>query len=133
MGFSWKDAYSIGNAKIDAEHQRLFVLADNFSEAKDRAARTECAAQLFDYTRVHFGHEEALMRETNYPDIDAHTAQHQHLIARLTAVAEQVANDTLNPAELKSFLTGWLVGHIVTFDTKLASAVGKLKGAHPAT
>ena len=131
MKLEWKENYKVGDAAIDAEHQRLFVLAHNFSEAQDKASRTGCAEQLFDYTREHFGHEEALMREINYPDIAAHMAQHQHLIAKLSDIAGRIANDTLNPSELKSFLTAWLVGHIVTFDTKLASTIARTKANQP--
>lgn len=127
MAFKWRDSFCIGNAAIDAEHQRLFVLAHNFTEAQDKASRTDCAEQLFDYTREHFGHEEALMREINYPDIASHMAQHQHLIAKLGDIAARIANDTLDPPELKTFLTAWLVGHIVTFDTKLVSSITRAK------
>lgn len=127
MALNWKDSYSIGNAQIDAEHQRLFALAHDFSQAQDKATRTACAEQLFDYTRVHFSHEETLMRDTHYPEIAAHIAQHHHLIAKLNDLAERVSNDTLTPTELKNFLTGWLVGHIVTFDTQLVSAVDKAR------
>lgn len=131
MAFKWRDSYSIGNAEIDAEHQRLFVLAHDFSEAQDKATRSDCAEQLFQYTREHFGHEEALMREIDYPEIEAHMAQHKHLLAKLNGIADKISQDTLNPSELKTFLTGWLVGHIVTFDTKLISTIGRAKANQP--
>jgi hemerythrin len=125
MGFTWRASYSIGNAAIDAEHQQLFKLAQAFFEANGRLEQTDCAMRLFEYTRTHFDHEEALMREIAYPGLDAHVQQHFHLIDKLNAVAEKVANDTLEPAGLKAFLTAWLVGHIVTFDTKLSSYVNQ--------
>ena len=127
MAFKWKESFAIGDADIDAQHQRLFVLAHEFSEATGKAAQAHCAAQLFDYTREHFGHEEALMAATGYPEMEAHVAQHKHLIARLSEVSDRVANDSLSPEDLNKFLAAWLVGHIVTFDTKLVLAVGKLK------
>jgi hemerythrin len=55
-----------------------------------------------------------------YPEFLAHAQQHTQLISRLNEVSEKIANDTLSSAELKTFLTAWLVGHIVTFDTRLS-------------
>lgn len=121
MTFRWRDSYSIGNADIDAEHQQLFRLANAFFEASDKASRLECAMRLFQYTKEHFGHEEALMREIAYPAMAAHMAQHQVLIGSLNKVTESITKDTLQPDQLRKFLTAWLVGHIVTFDTKLST------------
>lgn len=120
MGFIWRDSYSIGNASIDAEHKQLFKLADAFFNADDHLKKTDCAIRLFKYTREHFEHEEQLMRDMGYPEFLAHAQQHTQLISRLNEVAEKIANDTLSSAELKTFLTAWLVGHIVTFDTRLS-------------
>ncbi len=123
MGFIWRDSYRIGNASIDSEHQQLFKLADEFFEADDKLKKTECAMRLFRYTRQHFDHEEQLMRDIAYPDIAAHVQQHTYLIGKLNEVAEKIAEDTLAPSDLKAFLTAWLVGHIVTFDTRLSAYV----------
>jgi hemerythrin len=126
MTFSWRDSYSIGHADIDAEHQQLFRLANAFFEADDKTSKTDCAMRLFQYTREHFGREEALMRQIGYPGMDAHLTQHNELIGKLNVVAESIAKDTLQNAQLKTFLTGWLVGHIVTFDTKLAGYLNRM-------
>jgi hemerythrin len=123
MGFMWRGSYSIGHPAIDAEHQELFKLAQAFFEANGRLEQTDCAMHLFQYTRTHFDHEEALMREIAYPGLIAHVEQHLQLIDKLNAVAEKVATETLDRMGLKAFLTAWLVGHIVTFDTKLSSYV----------
>jgi hemerythrin len=123
MGIIWRDSYSIGNASIDSEHQELFRLADEFFEADDKLKKTECAMRLFRYTRQHFDHEEQLMRDLGYPELSAHVQQHTQLIGRLNEVSTKIANDTLGSSDLKSLLTAWLVGHIVTFDTKLSAYV----------
>jgi hemerythrin len=121
MGFLWRDSYSIGNAGIDSEHQHLFKLAQEFFDADDRFKRTDAALRLVNFTREHFDHEEQLMRDTAYPDISAHVHQHTHLIGKLNDVAEKVATEAIEPSDLKAFLNAWLVGHIVTFDTRLSA------------
>lgn len=135
MTFTWRDSYSTGSAAIDAEHKHLFRLANDFFEATDRLKRTEYAVSLFAYAREHFSHEEALMQEISYPAIAQHFEQHKQLIAKFNEVVECSAQDALNSTDLKSFLTGWLVGHIVTFDTKLSAYViqtnGEFKGIGP--
>jgi hemerythrin len=121
--FSWRDSYSIGHADIDAEHQQLFRLANAFFETVDKASKMDCAMRLFRYTREHFDHEEALMREIDYPAMSVHIDQHNALISGLNDVAASIAKDTLQSEQLKKFLTSWLVGHIVTFDTKLSAYI----------
>ena len=56
----------------------------------------------------------------------AHVEQHTHLIGKLNEIAEKIAEDTLAQIELKAFLTAWLVGHIVTFDTRLSVYVRRM-------
>ena len=129
MGFIWRDSYVIGNASIDSEHQHLFKLANDFFEANDKLKKIDCAMRLFKYTREHFDHEEQLMRDIGYPEISAHVQQHTHLIGKLNEVAEKIANDTLENVDLKAFLTAWLVGHIVTFDTRLTVYVRQNDGS----
>jgi hemerythrin len=121
MGFLWRDSYSIGNAGIDSEHQRMFELANEFFGATDRLKRTDCAVRLFEVTRAHFDHEEQWMCEMDYPEISAHVQQHYHLLDTLKVVTEKVAKDTLPPSALKAFLSALLLGHIVTFDAKLSA------------
>ena len=129
MGFIWRDSYSIGNASIDSEHQQLFKLADEFFAANDKLKKTDCAMRLFRYTRLHFDHEEQLMRDIAYPEIAAHVQQHTYLIGKLNEVADKIAEDSLTPVDLKAFLTAWLVGHIVTFDSRLSAYVRRTDGS----
>ena len=121
MGFIWRDSYSIGNASMDSEHQQLFKLAHEFFDADDRLKRAAGAIRLVNYTREHFDHEEQRMRDAAYPDISVHVHQHTHLMGKLKEVAERVNEDAIEPSDLKAFLTAWLVGHILTFDTTLSA------------
>jgi hemerythrin len=67
------------------------------------------------------------MRDIEYPAMAAHIEQHNELISKLNEVAECIANGTLQTTQLKTFLTSWLVGHIVTFDTKLSAFLSHRK------
>ncbi len=79
--------------------------------------------QMYRYTRVHFAHEEKLMKSINYPDLETHTRQHNLLLTRLNEIAFQIADDTLDRQAWKDFLSNWLLNHIANTDTKLAKFV----------
>lgn len=127
MTIEWRDAYKIGDREIDAQHREIFLKANAFLDALDKDVLTEYAMAFFQYTREHFKHEEALMRKLSYPALAGHVQQHNDLIERLNDIAANIANDELTYKKLESFLTDWLLGHIRTFDTKLAAYIGGKK------
>ena len=123
MAIQWKDAYKVGNAEIDAQHQEIFRKANAFLDAMDDATLTNCAMGFFQYTREHFKHEETLMRELNYPAIAGHIQQHIDLLERLNDIASKIAGKELTYKDLEYFLTDWLLIHIRIYDTKLAAYI----------
>lgn len=127
MIITWKDAYKVGDAEIDAQHQELFRQVNTFMKATDKAGLTSGAMSLFKYTREHFKHEENLMRRINFPALESHLQQHNDLIARLSDISASIASDTLNMTDLGAFLSDWLLGHIRIYDTKLATYVNKIQ------
>ncbi|WP_172822295.1 bacteriohemerythrin [Magnetospirillum moscoviense] len=70
MSIAWRDAMSVGDAAIDADHRHLIGLVNSFKAAvaaeidHKRAARVLLA--LMDYTTEHFAREEALQKEVRY-------------------------------------------------------------------
>lgn len=120
---SWNNDYRIGNGQIDAEHRELFSRINAFSSARDKICRVTCAMRLYQYIRVHFEHEEALMRTLHYPEIDAHIQQHHALISQLNGIATRIANDMLDMPETSVFLSAWVLVHIKYVDGKLAAYV----------
>lgn len=129
MTIEWNDRYKIGHADIDAQHQELFRLANQFFAACDKAGLTQGAMSFFKYTREHFAHEEQLMAELHYPDRQAHVDQHNDLISALGTIATSIAKNTLDKADLESFLSGWLSNHIGASDASLAAFVQRQQAA----
>jgi len=127
MALVWNDSYKIHDPEIDAQHQELFVRANLFLAATDKAGLTAAAMSLFKYTREHFAHEEQLMKRIDYPALAAHVKQHNDLITKLYDVAQRIADNTLDQEALETFLSDWLLNHIGSSDSKLAKFV-KLKG-----
>lgn len=128
MSIDWKDSYKIGDSLIDEQHQHLFLLANNILSASGKDALTLCALQFYKYTRAHFAHEEALMRQVNFPGYKEHVEWHIRLITRLNETSLQIKNGTLDKQSLEAFISDWALKHIPLFDAPLAAyLVGRLK------
>jgi hemerythrin len=119
MIIEWNDSFEIGHAVIDAEHRRLFELANQFNAARSKADLTQCAMQLYQHTRLHFEHEEALMRSVHFEPYASHVASHDEFITLLNATSEAIANDTLKKGEVLSLMTSWALEHIPHHDARL--------------
>ena len=70
--FAWNETYSIGVTEIDAQHRRLFSLADELHSAmnagKGKAVLRKVLHDLITYTQTHFAAEERMMQKCGYPD-----------------------------------------------------------------
>lgn len=120
MAMEWRDSYKIGDPNIDAQHQHLFALTNQFLVADDKGALTACAMQLYKHTREHFEHEERLMRKVGYPDVLAHTERHNRLLSRLNVISEHIGQDCVNRDDVESLMWDWALHHVPEDDAKLA-------------
>ncbi len=117
----WNPSLSVGDVRIDEQHQRLFRLLESLELAsgEDSKAQAQAAiASLQKYVIEHLRDEEAVMRSFNYKDYEAHCAIHREFEVRLGALAEQL--NTGDPEEVlrnvKVFVTTWLFNHISVVD-----------------
>lgn len=123
MTIVWKDSYKIGDAEIDAQHEELFKLANQFLAANDKATQTLCAMQLYAYTRKHFEHEENLMRQIGFPGLKIHREWHNRLITRLNRISLSIEKNTLDKQELENLINEWALDHIPYDDAQLAAYI----------
>ncbi len=136
--FEWTPDLEIGVPIIDSQHRRYFDCvaetlrhagsggdAENFRDALDFVR---------DYTVLHFDSEQDIMRFHQYPDFEAHLAQHQYFSRRLDELADAFESRGLSP-ELENTLYGllieWFVRHIRRVDTRLAAFLeGRIAPLH---
>jgi hemerythrin len=74
------------------------------------------------YVIKHFGDEEALQRQSNYPQYDYHAKQHQIFIREFRDLKKEFAENGNSPRftlKLNSSLINWVVRHIKTADVEL--------------
>ena len=122
----WTDDLSIGIESIDAQHKILFGFIDHLQEAMSRGESRTVLEEIFlglvDYTEKHFKVEEAMFKQFDYPDTEAHLVYHVEFEEKMQDLKLQF-DDNLNfmiGVDVMQFLTDWLVTHIQGTDKKYA-------------
>ncbi|HUE20073.1 MAG TPA: bacteriohemerythrin [Bryobacteraceae bacterium] len=132
--FDWKPEYSVQIPEIDAQHQRLFVLAAELhaalTQGKGYTILEKSLARLVDYTKVHFAAEERRMAQHAYPEGAAHKAEHDHLTAQVLYLQKKFrAGDGSLSLSVMMFLKNWLEHHIAGSDQQYSIHI---RGRHAA-
>ncbi|MDP2171021.1 MAG: hemerythrin family protein [Rhodocyclaceae bacterium] len=140
MPVAWREALSVSNNLIDADHQHLLSLINSFEEifTADRPIADLLAAigELRDYTHTHFAREERMMLALRYARYDHHKLAHARLIEQLDQAAKPLrelggvlaATAAALPEEIRDNLVGllrqWLLEHIMGEDMQLKPLLG---------
>lgn len=119
----WKDVYETGIVALDNEHKGLLREINRLYEAvrdkRGEEVTADILVMLESYTIEHFQHEERLMSEYHYPELDEHRAKHKNMIDTVREMKQRPVVDSQALAvELLRFLREWLMDHILTVDKK---------------
>ena len=118
----WKDEHRIGIQQFDLEHQELVALIDQLHTLmvvqRDRVQADRLMDTLLQTIRRHFAHEETLLSELGFPDLEAHAREHSALIEELSNLHRQFKAGTLSALATPHFLQKWLLNHLQTTDRK---------------
>ncbi len=122
----WKDDYCVGIDSIDQQHKRLVNLINHLQTAIDYSTGKEferdALNELVDYTKTHFTYEEGLMRDNDYPDFEAHKAQHEKMFKKVGEVLAEYENDQDTAmSNAVVYLKDWLINHINGTDKQYSS------------
>ena len=124
----WSSSLESGNETIDTQHKELFKHMNSFYDSVEKKFNHEVTVRtlnyLVKYVRFHFGTEEELMRESDYPEFKEHLSAHRHIVDTLMNCYKKLIadgnTDSINE-ELQTLLQTWFVEHIMGHDTKLAT------------
>lgn len=124
----WTDDLSVGVKDIDDQHKELFSRVNNLlsamSQGKGKDEVAKVLAFLRDYVVTHFGAEERIMRERNYPGVEAHRQEHTSYTQKLSDVLkhfEKAGTSSLLAIESQRLLTDWWFSHIGRTDKALGA------------
>lgn len=123
----WNDRLSVGVEIIDSDHKKLVAMVNELHDAVKAARGKEVLGKVLDglvaYTKTHFGHEEAEMARTKYPQTAEHTKEHVSLTKQVLDVQKkyQAGNTAVLSMEVMAFLRDWLLKHIQGSDKALGT------------
>jgi hemerythrin-like metal-binding protein len=131
----WKDEFSVGSAKLDAQHKYMFGLINELFAAIRKGHETEKVKQVIDgaldYGRMHFADEERIMLQCGFPQFPSHRQIHQDYtpkIKGLMADYQRRLGDI--SSELLRFLKTWWLNHILNMDKEYAPYLADEKTHH---
>ena len=133
----WSPQYAVDVPEIDREHRSLFDAINRLHgamlEGQSAPILRRLLGELNEYAVNHFAHEEALMKASGYPGIEAHIQQHDALHRRARVLLERYERGELTMSiELTLFLAEWLRKHTMTVDVRLAEYLRERGAAgHP--
>jgi len=123
----WNKNYETGNTEVDNEHKEIFSLVQKVIDATFNSCEEKIETVvdfLATYTIKHFEHEEHLMNESNYPDIDIHKKQHSDFVGEVAKLKEEIAQATGSLSfslTVNKVIVNWLTSHILDSDMKMAA------------
>lgn len=137
--FPWTSDYCVGIAQFDQEHMQLIELTNKLYASILDGNTVDVAPTVIDglvgYADQHLRHEERVMIDVGYPNIDRHKAQHVWFVGRIQAFQQEGIDKAGTLAmidvarELSLFLKNWLSGHLCGEDRELGAYLNA-RGLH---
>ncbi len=119
----WLEAWNSGNQTIDMDHRILLELGNMLVEDSYKMNSLEESVsrynELLNHIDIHFQREETILKELNYPMLEAHRDIHHELLEKAAAFREELREHTIDPQWLFEFLISEIIiGHLEKEDTK---------------
>ncbi len=125
--FIWTEQLSIGIDVIDQQHKRIVEYINQLDDARNNKLSSEETSwllnELVDYTISHFGFEESLQEEANYPFAKSHKKVHDLFAQRIAEFQTRAENGEDISKALNRLLVTWLFNHIKRDDTDYSESV----------
>ncbi len=110
----------IGDAEIDAQHDKLGVRLNQFmdcSKVGDDKGCEEVMTELVEAIERHFDYESRIMRELGYPDLDGHMEEHDRIVEKCHALKTHAEANSFGPG-IADELTSIVVHDMILADTE---------------
>ena len=124
--FDWTEVVKLGNAELDEQHERMFLLADALVESlvysgADNVGRdpSRNLQALIDFSYEHFRFEEDLMRSAGYPGTEQHANEHSELLVEIAKHRYEFQLGHPNVAHVMGYMRNWINRHIDAADREL--------------
>lgn len=123
--FNWTDNLATNIKEVDDQHRILIELMNGLFDAMKKGQGREVVGriieELAEYTVYHFGTEERLFRQKDYPDAVRHKGEHDAFAKKVLDFQDAyMKGKKLVTVEVLDYLTDWLKEHIQQEDKKFA-------------
>lgn len=122
----WSEKLSVGVARFDAEHRRIFGVANALFDAVQTGRGKEMLGDVLEelsaYIQTHFSHEEEVMRAYGYADADAHAEEHKAMTRQIMEFRRKYMSgaSSVLSMEVMNFLRNTLLRHVAETDSQYA-------------
>ena len=121
----WSEEMSVGIPSIDAQHRFLFGQINELANLRERGASRESLLhvlrRLMKFSDAHFGAEDEVMINSDFPLFLNHRAEHQQYISRLAVFVDEYSRGLQDlPDKMLKFLVAWWLKHVCNSDQKYA-------------
>lgn len=126
--YEFKEEYVTGITTVDAEHKRLFEIADEAYQLSKEELLVDkfdqvrhILGELKEYALLHFEHEEAYMASINYKHMFIQKVQHDQFREKINDMNfDHLDTNTEEMlSEILEYLTNWLINHILEHDKQI--------------
>ena len=126
----WSEDWASGHHEIDVQHMALLDGANTIIALMQQDASLERVLKVFDeilaHVEDHFRFEEALLKQTDYPEVAFHERFHQHLVFKGHQMRGKLQEGGLVKSDMIMYLMDEIiVGHLLTEDLKFFPWMGR--------
>lgn len=118
-----KSKHILNNEEIDAHHKD-FIDIYNSLDGDTPEAYKNVMIKILEQTKVHFCHEEELMKLYGYPRLREHSDEHKKVLYEMEYFINS-SNTLIGKKILKSYfkegLPNWFNSHLLSMDSDLSS------------
>lgn len=137
MAIRYDDSYVMDLAEFDGRRQTIVAVYNGFnaelhmlSQGTGSISRlNERASLLVRLMGEYFSFEEAVMRETEYPEFAAHRAKHIRFLENLHTEFDSIQRGRADMHDLSYLIGSWLADHMRGMDRALGTFVVDAVGA----
>jgi len=142
VGIQWRESLAIDVEEIDAQHKELLQHFDRLLTACEEGQGMHELRNLLgflnQYVQKHFGDEEAVQRQHNFPGYEAHRKEHGTFVERIKKLQAEIDKEGVavyHVIETNNLLFKWLINHISKLDKELGRflkdvSVGNVTGMY---
>ncbi len=123
----WTPDLTVDGAKIDDQHRELFRRIGRLVEAiKSKTCKYEIGPTtefLEEYIVEHFTDEQEMMKESGYPEYEAHKDIHDNFISDFNELKKTLENESSNYTKsvyTNQIVVDWILEHIKKEDKEFS-------------